>query len=408
MRPAEVSEAWRELKITNMPADALKGLTRIDLDHPQEETQVIALMMRQVLETPDKTAALITPDRNLAERVSALLARWGIRINDSAGVALSSLPLGGFLIDVLKAAAPNASPVEMLALFKHPLTARGLVAAICRAQARHIELELWRKPNSGNEKQEPQEWLNEFKQILRPLTESWRKKLPLAERIQLHIRVSEKIAATDQESGAARLWRDEEGEAATNWLNDLQGAADGFPHLTSSEYLELFTSCMRSVKIRPVWGLHPRLSILGPLEARLIHYNLMILGGLNESVWPADAQADPWMSRPMKSAFKLPSPELRIGLSAHDFVQLASAPEVVLTRSNRREGSPAVPSRFLLQLETVLHARWTIRIMCLRPRSRGAIGRECWTNQPNPQRPWAAPSLDQPLNYVPKNYRLQI
>ena len=97
-------------------------------------------------------------------------------------------------------------------------------------------------------------------------------------------------------------------------------------------------------------------SILGPLEARLIDADLIILGGMNEGVWPPDAGFDPWMSRQMRKKFNLPSPEFRIGLSAHDFAQLACAKEVLLTRSLRSGGNPSVPSRFLLQLDAVLRA----------------------------------------------------
>jgi ATP-dependent helicase/nuclease subunit B len=56
----------------------------------------------------------------------------------------------------------------------------------------------------------------------------------------------------------------------------------------------------------------------------------------------------------MRARFGLPLPERRIGLSAHDFAQLFSAPEVVLTRATRVEGTPTVPSRWLLRLEHFL------------------------------------------------------
>ena len=52
----------------------------------------------------------------------------------------------------------------------------------------------------------------------------------------------------------------------------------------------------------------------------------------------------------MMQAFGLPLPERRIGLSAHDFCQAFSAPEVWLTRARRKEGAPTVPCRWLLRL----------------------------------------------------------
>jgi ATP-dependent helicase/nuclease subunit B len=55
----------------------------------------------------------------------------------------------------------------------------------------------------------------------------------------------------------------------------------------------------------------------------------------------------------MRQHLGLPSPDTRIGLSAHDFAQFATAPHVLLTRSARRKDSPAVPSRWLWRLKTL-------------------------------------------------------
>jgi ATP-dependent helicase/nuclease subunit B len=46
--------------------------------------------------------------------------------------------------------------------------------------------------------------------------------------------------------------------------------------------------------------------------------------------------------------------DARIGLAAHDFAQLANAPNVVLTRALRREGSPTLASRWLWRLQTLV------------------------------------------------------
>lgn len=351
MLPADVTEQWRDLTPQIISTKAATGLTRIEANHPQEEAQAIALMMRKALDTPHKTASLVTPDRSLAERVCVLLSRWGIAANDSAGSSLTTQPIGAFLQDVITAARPNATSVDMLSLLKHPFAACGLSPAECRAKAREVEITVWR-----NEKPETSDWLITLQQKLQILTAGWYEALPLAERLQAHIKLAEDLATTDMENGAARLWVSDADEAAAEWLDDLRKAAHNFPLVTGEEYAGLFAALMRAVTIRPSFGQHPRLSILGALEARLIRTDLVILGGLNESVWPPEAPIDPWMSRPMKEEFGLPSPERLIGLSAHDFVQLASAPEVVLTRAKRAGTAPTVPSRFLLQLETVLKA----------------------------------------------------
>jgi ATP-dependent helicase/nuclease subunit B len=58
----------------------------------------------------------------------------------------------------------------------------------------------------------------------------------------------------------------------------------------------------------------------------------------------------------MRRDFGLPQPERRIGLSAHDFAQAASAPKLALTRAFKSEGTPTVPARWLLRLDSLMSA----------------------------------------------------
>ncbi|MDE2029847.1 MAG: double-strand break repair protein AddB [Alphaproteobacteria bacterium] len=346
MRPADLTEAWRELRGTLDPA-GVRGLTRLTLDHPQEEAQVIALRLRAALETPDATAALVTADRGLAQRVASLLRRWDIEIDDSGGAPLSSQLQGAFLNLVLAAAAPHAGAVDLLALLKHPFAACGQHPAACRAFAREAEIRV-RKGQAEN--------FAALKKLLRPLTDAWRDHVPLAQRLALHIEVAEAVAASDAESGAQRLWRGDKGADAAAWLDEWRESANEFPPLDGGDYKALFGALASAKTMRTRRAAHPRLSILGPLEARLLSADIVILGGMNEGAWPPDAGFDPWMSRPMRADFGLPAPEFRIGLSAHDFAQLACAKDVMLTRSARDGGAPTVPSRFLLQIDAVLRA----------------------------------------------------
>ena len=70
---------------------------------------------------------------------------------------------------------------------------------------------------------------------------------------------------------------------------------------------------------------HAGIAIWGTLEARVQSADLVILGGLNEGIWPRLPGADPWLGRSIRRAIGLPSPERLIGLSAHDFQQAMGA-----------------------------------------------------------------------------------
>ncbi len=72
MRPAETSDRWRRPE-----AASLAHVTRADCATPHQEALVIALALREALEGAQRTAALVTPDRDLARRVAAELRRCG-------------------------------------------------------------------------------------------------------------------------------------------------------------------------------------------------------------------------------------------------------------------------------------------------------------------------------------------
>src|SRR6185369_1630726 len=117
-----------------------------------------------------------------------------------------------------------------------------------------------------------------------------------------------------------------------------------------SEVPFLLAELMRQTGVpRPALGTH-KVHIWGTLEARLQSVDLVILGGLDEGVWPAPLRADPWLSRAMRAEVGLPPPERRLGLSAHDFIQAMAAPNVIVTRAEKRGGAPTVESRWLQRI----------------------------------------------------------
>lgn len=102
--------------------------------------------------------------------------------------------------------------------------------------------------------------------------------------------------------------------------------------MSLSVYANVIDALMKDiVDADPLYGTHPRLRILGQLEARMTDADLIVVAGLDEKTWPPEASHDPWMSRPMRAEFGLPPPKRQIGLAAHDFVQGFCAPHVVLT-----------------------------------------------------------------------------
>ena len=368
MRPATTTDAWRTIKGHFKP-EVVSGLTRLDCASPREEAEAIALIMRESLEVQRRTCALVTPDRALAHRVAGELKRWHIDVDDSAGQPLEQTPPGAFLQLLAVAAAESFASVATLALCKHPLAAGGIDPIEFRDLTRLAERHLLRgpRPPAGfaglrqltETLKEPRKdvgrWLarlesccGEFAALMKAEETS------AAELLAAHMKAAEVFAGTHDTPGPLRLWADEAGETAATFVSELAQGIDVLALLPPATYPAFFGELMSTRVVRPRYGRHPRLSILGPLEARLQRFDVLILGSLNEGTWPSDTSADPWMSRPMRARFGLRSPEERVGLAAHDISQALCAPRVVMTRAAKVGGTPTVPSRWLRRLDRVI------------------------------------------------------
>ncbi|MEZ5919612.1 MAG: hypothetical protein R3D66_06895 [Alphaproteobacteria bacterium] len=143
MRPAATSARWMDLgqdaTQKQLLETALAGISLYECDHERDEAELIALLMRETLEIPGKTAALVTPSRTLAQRVRAAAKRWNIALDDSAGRPLSRTQAGTFALAVHEAARTALAPVALLSLLKHPLCRTELDPAIYRAAITALE-----------------------------------------------------------------------------------------------------------------------------------------------------------------------------------------------------------------------------------------------------------------------------
>jgi ATP-dependent helicase/nuclease subunit B len=373
LQPAAATERWREAAATlaEEPLDAALGpVSRIDCADPAEEAVVVALIMRHALEAPGHTVALVTPDRRLARRVAAELARWDVAVDDSAGTPLAETAPGTYARLWAEAMAESLAPVPLLAALKHPLSAGGEAPAAFRRAARALELAVLRGPrpapgfaglraalDGAADGDGPARTLAELERRCGPFAAAMAAgAVPLAELLEAHLGCCEAMSESDSEPGAARLWAGDTGEALAAFAAEVAGGAADLGAVPGAAYPALLDSLMAGRVVRPRYGRHPRARILGALEARLQHADLVVLGGLNEGTWPADPPTDPWLSRPMREAVGLPSPERRVGLAAHDFAQALGAPRVVLTRAVRVDGTPTAPSRWLARIEALLRA----------------------------------------------------
>ncbi len=355
MRPAESSCAWRDLSTHPIPAEQFDNIRLLNCDDLRQEAAAIALIIRHTLETPEKTAALVTMDRNLSRRVVSELQKWDINADDSAGRPLSLTQIGIYL-RLIWNVLENDSQTAIISLFKHPFTACKMSRAKFTQKAMELE-RIWR--TGAEPTPEITEFLEHFYKILRPLSELYAQPyVELQQVFKAHLEVAEKLADTDTKTGAQLIWREDDGAAAAKWVSEFINKSSLLGTIQTNDYGGLFTVLLSEQSVRKRYGTHPRVKILGPIEARLTQYDVTVIGEANEGIWPNLPQPDMWMSRPMKQEYGLPLPERQIGVSAADFAHLLNAPQVYVTRAKKIDGNPINKSRWWLRLETVLEANF--------------------------------------------------
>jgi len=363
LRPAPVTDDW----ITEGPqlpdlTKATERLTLLEAPGPRAEALAIAVRLRQAVET-GTTAALITPDRILSRQVTSVLESWGIRPDDSVGMPLPLTPPGRFLRQSAALFAEPLTAEALLALLKHPLCHSGadrgphilhLTALELRIRAKGPAfpeadaLRFWAETGT-DDRQGWVAWLAPF------LSARDKGERPLSDWVADHLALAEGLAKGPGGQQAGTLWQKETGRKTRSLMDRLSTEADAGGTMTARDYLALIGRLFQGEEVRgDPEGVHPQVMIWGTLEARVQSADLVILGGMNEGVWPAQPDPDPWLNRRLRMQAGLLLPERRIGLSAHDYQIAMGAPEVVISRAIRTDEAETVASRWVNRLTNLL------------------------------------------------------
>ena len=377
LRPAMRTDSWlgwagRIQSQSDALAKALDGVELIEASDEDREASAIAIKIRESLENQRVKIALVTPSRELSRRVIEKLKRWNISADDSAGIPLASTPCGAYLCLVSTWLTCPLSAVSLLSVLRHPLFGGGLPAADRQQMIDALDLTLRGLPANGKKEKFAEAYRQKISSNPASNDETKKSALQLIDIIeklarpfdhaavnfksyfQQFVEVAENLTATIDLPGRSVLWRGDDGEAAARLISGVLDNLQLIKSAHDSALPEIFRTLIATETVRPFRTGHPRVKIYGPLEARLQHADIVILGGLNEGIWPREATVDPFLSRSMRRTIGLPSAEEKIGLAAHDFAQLTAAPNVVLTRSGKSDGKPTTPSRWVVRLKNIL------------------------------------------------------
>lgn len=360
---------WAEQRFASEELDAaLAGVSIIAARHMDEEARAIALAARDALANK-KTVGIITPDRNLARRIAAELARFDVAVDDAAGAPLFQSSIGRLARQILTLAVNSCAAVDLVALLRNRASLFGRSRAEIAALTDDIELALLRgqrpapgldglraaldahiadPPRAARRLQEADQpkiaaFLADIETALQPLSALL--KADLIRGADLAAAIASSVDAVTQ--GADIRGREE----LRKWAEDM-AALKGEGHAFTPFGLDgVLAALMDGFQVRNRLDRREDIAIWGQIEARLMSPDLMILGSVNEDIWPEPADPGPWLSRGMRLAAGLEPPERLQGLAAHDFAQAMGNAHVIIAYADRVGTSPALPSRLVQRLD---------------------------------------------------------
>jgi len=397
LSPVEATSDWGASKARLSEAalsTAFADVSLIEAGNEREEATAIAIALRLALERPGKDgesrAALITPDRNLARRVTTELSRFGIIADDSAGTPLSATPQGTLLQLLLEATLRPGDPVAIVGLLKHPLARFGLEHSALVEAVTALELlalrggvadvditaleplleqqlseqasdrhpPQWRGALPADAVDRARDLARRVAEATEPLASALVRSLPEEHGLTTSFALSDwarrtgralEAVAVDERGDLAGLWSGEAGDTLASMLGEVI-ETEGQIDADGPQWIDIVAALLAGQAAKPRALSHPRLFIFGTLEARLQSVDTLVLGGLNEGSWPGQTSNNPFVSRTMKTEIGLEPPERRTGQLAHDFEMANGTRHLIYSRALRQGSTPTVASRWLQRL----------------------------------------------------------
>jgi ATP-dependent helicase/nuclease subunit B len=332
--PVECIAAWQPRAGEQVAPPSLK---LVACAHREEELRILTLLVRETLEHPTKTIAVVTPDEAVLDQLANHLKRYGILADRLRFGTLGETSEGLFLRQLMQLIAEPTRCRHWRDVLFHPLL--GMPGA-----AREVVEEVWR----NHDQRVATTFLAQAKRALAGVAQ---------EQLQRFVSQVKALARAKQ--------------PASDWLAALQALLVVFqpapsclqtvPLATALESLNA-ADCLGTMDVVSVAELledalaaplrqqghaaHPRVMLLTPVEARMTHADRVVLAAMQDDIWPGVTPTNPWLNQQMQLRLGLSDIREDISLSAHDLLMLGSG-EVLATYALRSAEGLRVRSRFL-------------------------------------------------------------
>lgn len=330
--PTEKTAEWQGAKFNS------NGISLLECENTEQESTAIAMILREALENK-KSAIVVTTDRKLAQKIRAKMKIWDVDINDSAGLPLIASPNAKFMLELADMVASNQAPAQVLSFFKHPFIAPELktkIREIEKDKLRGVRIDGFDIAEFGIKFDGIKNLHNLFAQ----------ETAALSTLLKTHIAAAGEIAGE-------QLFKYASGIELEEFLNELEACFAEDYQISPNEYVEVFRQFISTKIYRESVINQTPVSILTPIEARLVQADIVIVASMNEGSFPELPPADSFMNQQIRKKIGLDLLTQKIGKAAHDFELLANSDRIILTRSQKQNGSPTVESRFIKRLKAV-------------------------------------------------------
>jgi ATP-dependent helicase/nuclease subunit B len=302
--------------------------TFIDAANEEEEARAISLIMRTQMQKDNKNIALITANKNLQKRVACYLKAYDIVPSGNRSYPALEHEEIRFLLLIIEVVFSNFAPHKTLAFLKHRF--------ICnddkiKQEIASLELNYLRGFSSSIEQNDLIIKLTGLKNIF-------------AQREFDFLQMLRELLNVAQKNISPSIR-----EIIENIIIEVSelGSVDKYNSLA------LLKNILSHIEINDDRQTHKRVFILTPQDARMQHFDAIILGSMNDDDWGAVKSQNKWLNEPMRKSLGFAPSERMIGMAAHDFITLISAAEIFITRAEKVAGCAMLPSRFLQRLQAV-------------------------------------------------------
>lgn len=421
--PAPVTDRWVSVRAEYeaLAARALQNVSMVFAENEREEAKAIASILAHCAHEGLKTA-LVTPNRHLVRQVTNFLDDHSIDYNDSAGRPMQLTPIGIFFTLLLDS-AENIKKSTISALMAHPFTQ----AFDTKRRAAHLKLYRWfdidilRQTRLGKLRQTAETalkhtedpapyfaWLDWLEALM--CSAPTDALMPLSDWVNWHIERARFVFGVKDDAALVFPSANEGDNKLLDLLAGLSGNKNVARPISFRDYVNFWSIWLsRQSAVAASEDVAPKVRILGTIEARIEQFDVTILSGLNEGVWPEGDGGEQWVNRAMRRELNLELPERFIGLSAHDFLIGASAPNVVFTRAKKSKDAENIEARWLRRLRILSKGLGRIGETALNEaEARGAywlemarvLGAPSGKNIEREKRPWPVP----PVSARPKTH----